>query len=161
FLSRKNDDEIKCPGLELYCLMKIEDVTARVTGAVKPDMKAEEAAAARKKAMAEIEKEARDKGKLHPEIVTLYKGDQFHLYLYKKFTDVRLVFAPEKQIAFFGGDPDNFEFPRYDLDVTFFRCYEDGKPARIEHYFKWSPYGARVNELVFVSGHPGSTSRLN
>lgn len=161
FHARKRDEELKCPGLELLCLMKIEDVTGRVTEAVKPDMTPEEAAAARKAIMAKIEQEAEEKTKLQSEVVTLYQGEQFHLYLYKKYTDVRLVFAPEKQIAFFGGDPDNFEFPRYNLDVTFFRCYEENKPAKIDNFFSWSPYGAKENELVFVSGHPGRTSRLN
>ena len=94
-------------------------------------------------------------------MVTLYQGGQYHLYTFKKYTDVRLVFAPEQQIAFFGGDPDNFEYPRYDLDICFFRVYEDGKPAKIEHYLKWSPAGAKEDELVFVSGHPGRTNRLN
>jgi hypothetical protein len=82
-----------------------------------------------------------------------------HLYRFKKYTDIRIVFAPEKGIAFFGGDPDNFEYPRYDLDICFFRVYEDGKPAKIKDYLKWSPKGAGDNELVFVSGHPGRTDR--
>ena len=93
--------------------------------------------------------------------VTLYQGGAYHLYRYKKYTDVRLVFAPEKDIAFFGGDPDNFEFPRYDLDVCFFRVYENGKPAKIEHFLKWSAEGCKEGELTFVSGHPGRTNRLN
>ena len=91
--------------------------------------------------MAKIEKESTDKNGLRNDVVTLYQGGQYHLYTYKKYTDVRLVFAPEFDIAFFGGDPDNFEYPRYDLDVCFFRAYEDGKPAKVEHYLKWSPDG--------------------
>ena len=108
-----------------------------------------------------IEKESLDKTGLRSDVVTLYHGGLYHLYRYKKYTDVRLVFAPEQDIAFFGGDPDNFEYPRYDLDICFFRVYEDGKPAKIEHYLKWSPTGAKDGELVFVSGHPGRTDRLD
>ncbi len=111
--------------------------------------------------MAEIEKEATDKNGLRNDVVTLYQGGQYHLYTYKKYTDVRLVFAPEFDIAFFGGDPDNFEYPRYDLDVCFFRAYEDGKPAKIDHYLKWSAGGSKDGDLVFVAGHPGRTDRLN
>ena len=111
--------------------------------------------------MATIEKESQDRTGLRSDVVTLYQGGQYHLYRFKKYTDVRLVFAPEFDVAFFGGDPDNFEYPRYDLDVCFFRAYEDGKPARPKHYLKWSPHGSKDGELVFVAGHPGRTSRLN
>ena len=111
--------------------------------------------------MAQIEKEATEKNGLRNDVVTLYQGGQYHLYTYKKYTDVRLVFAPEFDIAFFGGDPDNFEYPRYDLDVCFFRAYEDDKPAKIEHYLKWSAGGSKDGDLVFVAGHPGRTDRLN
>jgi hypothetical protein len=108
-----------------------------------------------------IEKESLDKTGLRSDVVTLYQGGEYHLYKFKKYTDIRLVFAPEKDIASFGGDPDNFEYPRYDLDICFFRVYENGKPVKIEHYLKWSKDGAGDNELVFVSGHPGTTERLN
>ena len=111
--------------------------------------------------MAEIEKESTDKTGLRSDVVTLYQGGQYHLYTYKKYTDVRLVFAPEFATAFFGGDPDNFEYPRYDLDVCFFRAYENGKPARPPHYLKWSKNGSKDGDLVFVAGHPGRTDRLN
>ena len=142
-------------------MVGIEDVTARVNRAVAPGMSDAMAAEARRKATAAIEKEATEKNGLRNDVVTLYQGGQYHLYTYKKYTDVRLVFAPEFDIAFFGGDPDNFEYPRYDLDVCFFRAYEDGKPAKIEHYLKWSPAGAKEGELVFVAGNPGRTDRLN
>src|SRR5436305_8560334 len=141
--------------------MTIEDVTARVTAALKPGMSAEQSAAARQKAIAEIEKESKEKTGLRSDVVTLYQGGAYHLYRFKRYDDVRLVFAPEQQIAFYGGDADNFAYPRYDLDMCFFRVYEDGKPAKIPHYLKWSKAGIKDNELVFVSGHPGHTDRLN
>jgi hypothetical protein len=161
FHARTRDQEKKAVDLELNVLMEIEDVTDRVNAAVKPDMKPAEAFAARRGVMSTIEQESFDKTKMRSDVVTLYQGGRYHLYRFKKYTDVRLVFAPEKDIAFFGGDPDNFEFPRYDLDVCFFRVYENDKPAKIEHYLKWSPRGADDGELVFVAGHPGKTDRLN
>jgi hypothetical protein len=160
FYARTREEEVKSEDEELNVLISIEDVTERVNAAVKPDLTPEQAALARRKVMSEIESESLKKTGLRSDVVTLYNGGQYHLYRYKKYTDVRLVFAPEQQIAFFGGDPDNFEYPRYDLDVCFFRVYEDGKPARIEHYLNWSRSGAQDNELVFVSGHPGRTTRL-
>jgi hypothetical protein len=111
--------------------------------------------------MSAIEKECADRTHNRCDVVTLYHGGVYDLYTYKKYTDVRLVFAPEFQIAFFGGDPDNFEFPRYDLDVAYFRVYDNGAALSPEHYFKWSPNGARDGELVFVSGNPAGTSRLD
>ena len=161
FLARTREDEKKAVDLELNVLMEIEDVTQRVNAAVKPDMKPAEAFAARRAVMSTIEKESFDRTKMRSDVVTLYQGGRYHLYRFKKYTDVRLVFAPEKDIAFFGGDPDNFEFPRYDLDVCFFRAYENGKPAKIEHFLKWSKRGADDGELIFVAGHPGKTDRLN
>jgi hypothetical protein len=160
FLARTRDEEVKAPDLELNVLVGIEDVTERVNAAVKPGSDDAAAAVARRGAMATIEKESQDRTGLRSDVVTLYQGGQYHLYTFKKYTDVRLVFAPEFDIAFFGGDPDNFEYPRYDLDVCFFRAYEDGKPARPAHYLKWSPADAQESELVFVAGHPGRTSRL-
>src|SRR5262249_41736976 len=99
--------------------------------------------------------------KLRCDVITLYSGAMYHLYEYKKYTDVRLVFAPEFDAAFFGGDPDNFEYPRYDLDISFFRIYENGKPVHLDNYFKWSTTGVKEGDLIFVSGNPGSTQRLN
>src|SRR5207248_11104308 len=128
-----------------------------VNAAVKPDMAPDEAFKARRGVIATIEKESLAKTGLRSDVVTLYQGGQYHLYRLKKYTDVRLVFAPEQQIAFYGGDPDNFEYQRYDLDCCFFRVYEDDKPAKIDHYLTWSKHGAADGELVFVSGHPGHT----
>ncbi|HET9530757.1 MAG TPA: S46 family peptidase [Blastocatellia bacterium] len=161
FYARTRDQELKAPDLELNVLVSIEDVTGRVNRAVKPDMSAADANNARRAEIAEIEKESLAASGLRSDVVTLYQGGQYNLYRYKKYTDVRLVFAPESEIAFFGGDPDNFNYPRYCLDMAIFRVYEDGKPVNIENYFKWSSAGAKEGELVFVSGHPGSTARLN
>jgi len=161
FHARKREDEVKCVDLELNVLVGIEDVTDRVKNAVKEGIDPSEARKQRLAVINTIEKESFDKTGLRSDVVTLYHGGKYHLYRYKKYTDVRLVFAPEKDIAFFGGDPDNFEYPRYDLDVCFFRVYEDGKPAKIEDYLKWSKAGAKDDELIFVSGHPGRTNRLD
>jgi hypothetical protein len=161
FYAKTAKEEIRCVDLELNVLQSIEDVTERVNAAVKPQMSSADAYQARRAVMNTIEKESLDQTGLRSDVVTLYHGGQYHLYRFKKYTDVRLVFAPEKAIAFFGGDPDNFEYPRYDLDVCFFRVYEDGKPAKIEHYLKWNPTGAGDGELIFVSGHPGRTDRLD
>lgn len=161
FHARSYKDEKRCIDMELNVLISIEDVTETVKGAVKEGMSPAEAFKARQAAIAKIEKESTEKTGLRSNVTTLYQGGQYHLYRFKKYTDVRLVFAPEQQIAFFGGDPDNFEYPRYCLDMCFFRVYEDGKPARTQHYLKWSDHGADKGELVFVSGNPGRTSRLN
>jgi peptidase S46-like protein len=161
FFARGYDEEVKAPDLELNVLAGIEDVTARVNEGVPSGMDDARAGEVRRRAMAQIEKEATDKNGLRNDVVTLYQGGQYHLYAYKKYTDVRLVFAPEFDIAFFGGDPDNFEYPRYDLDMCFFRAYEGGKPAKLEHFLKWSPAGSKDGELIFVAGHPGRTDRLN
>jgi hypothetical protein len=160
FLAKSQSEEIKTPDLELNQLISIEDVTAKVNASVKPSMTPQEAAKARQATMATIEKESMDATGLRSDVVTLYGGGRYHLYRYKKYTDVRLVWAPEAGAAFFGGDADNFEYPRYCLDVTLFRVYENGKPAKIEHYLKMDPQGARENDLVFVSGNPGRTRRI-
>jgi hypothetical protein len=159
FHAHSQDKELKCDGLELLCLQSIDDVTDEVNKAVTEDLKGDAAAEARRKAINKIEQDSKDKTKLRSEVVTLFQGAQYHLYRYKVYDDVRLVFAPEQQIAFYGGDPDNFEYPRFDLDITFFRCYEDNKPAKITDYLKWSGSGAKDNELIFVTGHPGRTNR--
>src|SRR5437868_5912623 len=161
YFAKSAADELKCVDLELNVLMNIEDVTSKVNDAVKPGQSAADAQLARRAVINNIEKENFDKTKLRSDVVTLFQGGQYHLYQFKKYTDVRLVFAPEKAIAFFGGDPDNFEFPRYDLDICFFRVYENNQPAKIEHYLKWSAQGAKDGELIFVSGHPGRTDRLD
>jgi hypothetical protein len=159
FYAKTPAEEVKALDSELNVLMSIEDVTERVNAAVK-GLSPSDAAAARRKVTAEIEKESFDKTGLRSNVITLYQGGAFHLYRFKRYTDVRLVFAPEQQAAFFGGDPDNFEYPRYDLDICFFRVYENDKPAKIDHYLTWSKDGCKDGELTFVSGHPGRTDRL-
>lgn len=153
-------DEVKCLDLELNVLQSIEDVTARVNAGVPAGTTGDEAAAARRKVIAGIEKESHDKTGMRADVVTLYQGGKYDLYLFKRYTDVRLVFAPEQQAAFFGGDPDNFEYPRYDLDICVFRVYENGQPLHPEHFLKWSVKGVKDGDLVFVSGHPGRSERL-
>ena len=161
FLAERRRDELKAPDLELNVLVSYEDVTARVDAAVTSDMAPADALAARRAAIAEIERQSLYSTKLRSDVVTLYQGRQYHLYRYKRYTDVRVVFAPEESIAFFGGDIDNFEYPRYALDMTLVRVYEDDEPAQTADYVAWAPDGARDGEPVFVSGHPGGTSRLS
>jgi hypothetical protein len=161
FYARAQAEEAKCPDLELNVLMSIEDVTTRVNSAVPSDGDPAAAEKARRAVMNTIEKESLDKTGLRSNVVTLYNGGVYHLYRDKKYTDVRLVFAPEKDAAFFGGDPDNFEYPRYDLDICFFRTYENNQPVKSANYLKWSRPGAMDGELAFVSGNPGSTARLD
>ncbi len=160
FLARTPAEELACPDLELLSLWKIEDQSERVLAAG-AGKSAAEAEAARRKEMAAIEEAVGKESGLHCEMVTLYQGARYHLYSYKRYTDVRLVMAPESAIAAFGGDVDNFEFPRFCLDMTFFRIWVDGVPLRAEHYLAWSPDGCDDGELVFVVGHPGRTERLN
>ena len=160
YYARTPEEELRAPDLELNQLVSIEDVSEKVLSAVQTGMSTAESNAARRAATAEIEKNSFDQTGLRSDVVTLYRGGAYHLYRYKRYTDIRLVFAPEAAIAAFGGDPDNFEYPRYCLDACFFRVYENGKPASIKHFLKWSPSGAKEGELIFVSGHPGRTSRL-
>jgi hypothetical protein len=160
FYARSAAEELKCPDLEINVLVSYENVTTRVNGAVKAGASDKEANQQRKAEMSAVEKESTEKTGLRSEVITLYSGGEFWLYCFKKYTDLRLVFASEEQIAFFGGDPDNFTYPRYDLDVAFFRVYENGQPLKTDHYFKWSANGPADGEFVVASGNPGSTARL-
>jgi hypothetical protein len=159
FYAKTRAEEIRSTDLELDVLMSVEDVTARINGAVKPGMSTDQAASARNTAIAAIEKESTEKTGLRSDVITLYHGGVYDLYRYKRYNDVRLVFAPEQQIAFYGGDPDNFEYPRYDLDICLFRIYENGNPAKINDFLKWNSHGPSNGELIFVSGNPGKTDR--
>jgi hypothetical protein len=161
FYARSQSEEAKCPDLELNVLMSTEDVTTRVNSAIPSNADSGAAEKARRAAINTIEKQSLDQTGLRSNVVTLYNGGAYQLYRYKRYTDVRLVFAPEKDAAFFGGDPDNFEYPRYDLDICFFRVFENEKPVKTANYLKWSPKGAMDGELVFVSGNPGRTARLD
>ncbi len=159
FQAARLEDEVPCPAMEINQLVEIKDVTGSIEDATRgmPDKEANDA---KKAEMSRLEKACATSDSIRCDVVTLYHGGRYHLYKYKRYQDVRLVFAPELSIAFFGGDPDNFNFPRYDLDTSFVRVYENGKPAATDQYFKWSKAGAGEGELTFVSGHPGSTSRL-
>ncbi|WP_145178166.1 S46 family peptidase [Rubripirellula lacrimiformis] len=160
FLAHSLDEELQTPDLELNQLVSIEDVTDRVNGAVESDASAEDSAGQRRAVIAKIESESTEATGLRSDVITLFGGARYHLYRYKKFTDVRLVWAPETAAAFFGGDADNFEYPRYNVDATIMRVYEDGKPAKLEHYLKWDREPLKEDELVFVSGNPGRTQRI-
>lgn len=161
FYAATPDREMKSPDLEVNVLMSMENVTARVQTALKGARTPDREFAARRAEIARIERESLEKTGLRSDVVSLYQGGEYWLYRYKKYTDVRLVFAPEQQIAFFGGDPDNFTYPRYDLDMALFRVYENGRPIDSKDYLKWNPKGAADGDLVFVSGNPGSTQRLD
>lgn len=161
FVARSSAQEIKAPSLELNVLMSLEDVTKRINDAVKPGSSDAEAFAARRKEISAIEAESTKATGLRSDVITLYQGGRYNLYRYKKYTDVRLVFVPEFQAAFFGGDPDNFNFPRFNIDMALVRVYENDQPVHPASYFKWSTAGAREGDLAFVTGNPGSTSRLN
>ncbi|MCC7176429.1 MAG: S46 family peptidase [Bryobacterales bacterium] len=153
--------ERKCPDLEADVLLSARDVTAGVLQGVSPATETAEAGRIRRANIARIEKDCSTSPELRCEVVTLYSGGEYHLYRYRKYTDIRLVFAPEVGIAAFGGDPDNFTYPRYCLDMTFFRAYENDRPVSSPNYLRWSRTGLRDEELIFVSGNPGSTGRLN
>src|SRR5919106_1229894 len=157
FSAQNRADEIKVADLELNVLMSSEEVTKDVLDAVRrAPASAHAAQDARNAIIAQIEKSSLDQTGLRSDVVALYQGAQYWLYRYKRYTDVRLVFAPEQQMAFFGGDIDNFTYPRYDLDFALVRAYENGVPMRTENFLKWNARGVAENELVFVSGHPGS-----
>jgi peptidase S46-like protein len=160
FYAPTRSQEARCPDLELNVLVGIEDVTAKVNANIRPDMSSAQASQAQRAAMATLEKECVKNSGLRCDVVTLYSGGLYHLYKYKKYTDIRLVFAPEFDIAFFGGDPDNFTYPRYDLDITFFRVYENDKPVHLAHFFRWSSTGVKEGDLIFMPGNPGTTGRL-
>lgn len=160
FHARTRAEEKACPDFEVNVLLQIDDVTSQVNAEIKDGTPPAEANRLRNAAIAAIEKDCNARTGNRCDVVTLYAGGQYHLYQYKKYTDIRLVFAPETSIAAFGGDPDNFTYPRYCLDFAFFRAYEDGKPARVSHYLKWSKEGVQDGQLTFVSGHPGTTGRL-
>jgi hypothetical protein len=160
FYAKTQAEEAKCPNLELNQLVGIEDVTEKINAGLKTEMSAADAGQAQRAAMSQVEKDCTTATSLRCDVVTFYSGQVYNLYKYKKYTDVRLVFAPEFDIAFFGGDPDNFTYPRYDLDITFFRVYENDKPAHLDNYLQWSRTGVQDGDLIFVSGHPGNTGRL-
>ena len=159
FYAATPDQEMKSPDSEVNVLQSMENVTSRIQGSAKGLSDEKAALKAREATIAAITKESTDKTGLRSDIVSLYNGGEYWLYRYKKYTDVRLVFAPEQQAAFFGGDPDNFTYPRYDLDMAIFRVYENGKPIHTDNYLKWNVKGAADGDLIFISGHPGSTER--
>ena len=160
FYAAAYTDEIRCPDLEVNVLISMEDVTERVRSATSEDMKDADAFEARLAKIAEIERESENQTGLRSDVVNLYHGGEYWLYRYKKYTDVRLVFAPERQAAYFGGDLDNFTFPRYDLDMALFRVYENDTPLKVRYFLHWNSKGLKEGDLVFVSGNPGSTDRL-
>jgi len=158
FYAKSEKDEVKCPEMEIDQLVSITDVTDRVLGATK-GLAGARFNDANKAEQSKIEKECAKSDDVRCDVVTLYRGGRYHLYKYQRYQDVRLTFAPEFASAFFGGDPDNFNFPRYDLDVTFLRVYKDGKPLSDGQYFQWSKEGPKEGDLTFVAGHPHQTSR--
>ena len=161
FMAASREQELRCPGQQVSVLIDLDDVTGKVTAATRA-LDDAEANEARKAALTDLETECEEAadGELKCEAVSLYNGGQYFIYKYKRYDDVRLVFAPEVDIAAFGGDPDNFNFPRWCLDMSFLRAYEDGKPASTPNYLRWRQGGPRLSEPVFISGHPGSTDRL-
>lgn len=160
YLAQTKAKEIKAPQLEVNVLWEIEDVTAHVEEALKAIKEEKTRSLKRRAVLAHLEKKSLEETGMRSDVVTLYNGGKYHLYRYKKYTDVRLVFAPESAIAGYGGDVDNYEYPRYSLDVTFFRVYDKGKPLHTPHHLLWNTEAPKMGEVLFVSGHPGSTNRL-
>jgi hypothetical protein len=161
FYAPSREQEPRCPGLEVQNLVEIRDITRDVQQATNPSMTDAAAGAAQRAAISRLEAQCSDPAKnIRCEAVTLYSGGLYHLYKYKKYTDVRLVMAPEFDAAFFGGDPDNFTYPRYDLDITFLRVYDNGKPLHVDDYLPFTTEGIKEGDLIFISGHPGATGRL-
>ncbi len=160
FLAKELSQELKCPALYVDQLISIHDVTDQVNLQESENLSPSEREQARKKRIALLVKKAQEETSLQPEMVSLYGGAKYHLYLYKRYSDVRLVMSPEEEVAFFGGDAENFEYPRYNLDISFFRVYDQDKPLQVTDYLKWSHEGPRLDEPLFVAGNPGKTSRL-
>ena len=158
YYAKTQADELKIPDASASVLFSFDNVTTRVHNAAKTGATDAEMAAKRSTEITAIEKDC--PVGLRCEVVALYSGGEYWLYRFKRYTDIRLVMAPEEQAAFFGGDYDNFVYPRHDLDFTFLRAYEDGKPANTPQYMKWSATGAADGEFILVSGYPGSTARL-
>jgi len=159
FAAASREQEIKVPGLEVMTLMTMDNITERLAKALKEGLPEKEALKAREVEIEKIKGEMQQKSGLTCEHVSLYQGGEHWIYSYKKHTDVRLVFAPEQQIAFFGGDPDNFTFPRQDLDFSVFRVYENGQPYQPKDFLHWTQTGLKAGDLTFVTGHPGRTNR--
>jgi hypothetical protein len=159
FTAATREQEVRCPGTYVDQLVSIEDVTARIRGAVTAAAAAEQVAQ-RDAAIQGMQAECENGSELRCQVVAFYNGGMYSLYKYRRYDDVRLVFAPEQEAAAFGGDPDNFTYPRFDLDVSFMRAYENGRPLRPQHWLSWSEAGAADGEAVFVVGNPGSTGRL-
>jgi hypothetical protein len=158
-VARTAAEEKKCPGLYVDQLLAIEDVTSRIRDKVTAKTSAGQVSQ-RDAAINAIQAECQQAAGNICQVVTFYQGGRYSLYRYQRFSDLRLVMAPEEAISFFGGDPDNFTYPRYDLDLTLLRVYDGDRAYRPKEFLKWSPAGAKENELVFVVGNPGSTGRL-
>ena len=160
FVADRRDAELKCPGQQAEVVTMISDVTPDVIGAI-GSQTGEALTKARDAKIAELEKAGcPDSETTRCQVVTLFGGGQYKLYTYRKYSDVRLAWAPEDRAATFGGDPDNFNFPRYSLDASFLRAYENGRPVATPEHLKWNPRAPEEGEITFVVGNPGSTSRL-